>query len=251
MRKVWAGVGRDLVLNTAIASPIVPTALRWMLLRAVGMRVDRCGVASRVWFGSRRMTVGRGTFIGYGSMFDTFAPIVIGRDCAIAMQVTFVTSTHRLGGPAKRAGRIEAVSIVVGDGVWIGARATVLPGVTIGDGAVVAAGAVVTHDCEPNTLYAGVPARAVRCLGSGDAAARELAAKERELAAKEAADAGAPRSGWSVAGGPDAGGPDAGSPVAGPPDATATATDAVTDVPRQIAPDDHAVRIARAFRGTH
>lgn len=198
MTKLWAGVGRDLVLNTAIASPIVPTALRWVLLRAAGMRVDRCGVASRVWFGSRRMTVGRGTFIGYGSMFDTFAPIAIGRDCAIAMQTTFVTSTHRLGGPTKRAGEIETKPIVVGDGVWIGARATVLPGVTIGDGAVVAAGAVVTRDCDAHTLYAGVPARAVRRLGTG-----------------EGADGGA-----------------------------------IADVPHQVGLDDHAIRIARAYRRT-
>lgn len=214
MRKLWAGVGRDLLLNTAIASPVVPTALRWVLLRAAGMRVERCGVASRVWFGSRRMTVGRGTFIGYGSMFDTFAPIAIGRDCAIAMQTTFVTSTHQLAGPAKRAGAIETRPIVVGDGVWIGARSTILPGVTIGDGAVVAAGAVVTRDCEPNTLYAGVPARAVRRLG-----------------AEEAADPIAP------------------ADAADPADPIDPA-DAGRDVPHQVGVDDHAVRIARAFRRT-
>lgn len=217
MKKLWAGVGRDLVLNTAIASPLVPTALRWVLLRAVGMRVERSGVSSRVWFGSREMTVGRGTFIGYGSMFDTFAPITIGRDCAIAMQTTFVTSTHRMGGPAKRAGAIETSPIVVGDGVWIGARATVLPGVTIGDGAVVAAGSVVTRDCDPHTLYAGVPARAVRRLPD---------------------DAGAP----AVV--PD----DAAAPR---PDDAAAPRRASAGVPHQLARDDHAVRVARAFRDTH
>jgi maltose O-acetyltransferase len=50
----------------------------------------------------------------------------------------------------------------IGDRCWIGARATILPGVSIGDGTVVAAGAVVTKDCEPDALYAGVPARRLR-----------------------------------------------------------------------------------------
>gem|GEM_PF-466435 len=230
VRKLWAGVGRDLVLNTVIASPIVPTGLRWVLLRAVGMRVERSGVASRVWFGSRRMAVGRGTYIGHGAMFDTFAPISIGRDCAIAMQTTFVTSTHRIGGPHKRAGVLETRPIVVGDGVWIGARATVLPGVTIGDGAVVAAGAVVTRDCDPHTLYAGVPARAIRTLPHGAGAP--------VVVPGEASDAAAG--------------------AVGPTGTADTAEDARpprrspgSALPHQLARDDHAVRVAHAFREAH
>ncbi len=160
------GVVRDVTLNAVIASPLVPTRARWLALRAVGMPVERCSVASRVWFGSSRVRVGRGTYIGHHCLFDTWAPITIGERCAIAMQVSFVTSSHELGGPERRAGPMTVRPVTVGDGVWIGARATVLPGVTIGEGAVVAAGAVVTDDCAPHTLYAGVPARAVRRLGS-------------------------------------------------------------------------------------
>ena len=167
LRRLVLGVVRDVVLNAVIGSPLVPTRARWIALRAVGMPVDRCGIASRVWFGSTRVRVGRGTYIGHHCLFDTWAPVVIGERCAIAMQVSFVTSSHELGGPQRRAGAMTAQPVTVGDGVWIGARATVLPGVTIGDGAVVAAGAVVTEDCEPHTLYAGVPARPVRSLGTG------------------------------------------------------------------------------------
>lgn len=166
LRQVVLAVARDVTLNAVIASPLVPTRARWLALRAVGMHVERCSVASRVWFGSSRVRIGRGTYVGNHCLFDTWAPITIGRRCAIAMQVSFVTSSHELGGPDRRAGAMTAQPVTVGDGVWIGARATVLPGVTIGEGAVVAAGAVVTDDCAPNTLYAGVPARAVRSLGS-------------------------------------------------------------------------------------
>ena len=59
---------------------------------------------------------------------------------------------------------LHPAPIVIGDRVWIGSNATVLPGVTIGDGAIVAAGAVVTKDVAPNTVVAGVPARLLRPL---------------------------------------------------------------------------------------
>ena len=65
--------------------------------------------------------------------------------------------------PARRDW-LHPAPIVIGDRVWIGSNATVLPGVTIGDGAIVAAGAVVTKDVAPNTVVAGVPARLLRPL---------------------------------------------------------------------------------------
>ncbi|GEN81307.1 acyltransferase [Actinotalea fermentans] len=169
VRRALLGAARDVLLNAVIGSPLLPTRARWVALRAVGMPVERCGVASRVWFGSRDVRIGRGTYVGHHCLFDTWAPVTIGARCAIAMQVSFVTSSHELGGPDKRAGAMTARPVTVEDGVWIGARATVLPGVTIGTGAVVAAGAVVTEDCAPHTLYAGVPARAVRALDNAPA----------------------------------------------------------------------------------
>jgi acetyltransferase-like isoleucine patch superfamily enzyme len=69
-----------------------------------------------------------------------------------------LTTGHDLGPHEQRAGELTAAPIVVGDGAWIGARSVVLPGITVGPGAVVAAGSVVTTDCEPDGLYAGVPA---------------------------------------------------------------------------------------------
>jgi maltose O-acetyltransferase len=71
---------------------------------------------------------------------------------------------HEMGPSASRCGRLVAAPIEVGDGVWLASRVTILPGVAVGKGAVVAAGAVVTHDVAPDTLVAGVPARFVRDL---------------------------------------------------------------------------------------
>jgi maltose O-acetyltransferase len=65
---------------------------------------------------------------------------------------------------SRRAGDLKAEPVTIGDGAWIGARATILPGVTIGGGAVVAAGSVVTRDLPANVLAGGVPARVIREL---------------------------------------------------------------------------------------
>ena len=63
-----------------------------------------------------------------------------------------------------RAGALFLAPLVVSSGCWIGARAVLLPGLTIGEGCVVGAGAVVTKDCLPIGLYAGIPARRIRDL---------------------------------------------------------------------------------------
>jgi maltose O-acetyltransferase len=149
------------LLLALTGSPWLPRQVRWLALRACGLKVP-WNIAERCYFGGRRVEIGRGTFVNRACTFD--GPVRIGRRCAIGLEVMFVTSTHEPGDHARRAGAVRFDPIVVGDGCWIGSRAMILPGVTIGDGAVIAAGAVVRHDCEPDTLYAGVPAREIRRL---------------------------------------------------------------------------------------
>ena len=72
------------------------------------------------------------------------------------------TLNHNMD-PARRANLLPA-PVRIGDDAWLGANVTVLPGVTIGNGAVVAAGAVVSRDVEENTVVGGVPARLLRRL---------------------------------------------------------------------------------------
>ncbi len=76
----------------------------------------------------------------------------------------FCTTTHKMGTSERRAKEVIEKSIVIGSGTWIGARATIIPGVYVGNGCVIAAGAIVSKDCEPNGLYAGVPARRIKNL---------------------------------------------------------------------------------------
>jgi acetyltransferase-like isoleucine patch superfamily enzyme len=155
---------RDVVINAIIGSSLVPKPLRWRLLRAVGFDVARSSISPGCFFGSTRVSIGRETFVNYRCFFDALDRVTIGERCDIAMEVIFTTSSHEVGGAERRGGASVKAPITIGDGVWIGARATILPGVTVGDGSIVAAGAVVTRDCAPNGLYAGVPARRIREL---------------------------------------------------------------------------------------
>lgn len=162
--RLWAGLWRDLVLNGVLASPLIPNRARFLLLRAYGLDVAQSNVSAGVWFGSRRVTIGQGTFINRGCFFNTHAPVVLGERVNLGMGVMFVTGSHEIAAMPRRAGAQTSAAIHVGDGAWLGARVTVLPGVSIGEGAVIAAGAVAVDDVKPHAMYAGVPARWVRDL---------------------------------------------------------------------------------------
>ena len=156
---------RDITLNGLCTTSIVPRTLRWRMLRFFGMDIKGwCAVSPHCWFGGTALAIGSGTTVNYGVFFDTAGPITIGERCDIGMQVMLCTSSHLVGPYARRAGAATAAAITISDGSWIGTRAIILPGVTIGTGCIIAAGSVVTKDCMPNRLYAGTPARLVRDL---------------------------------------------------------------------------------------
>ncbi|MCB9655210.1 MAG: hypothetical protein H6729_13905 [Deltaproteobacteria bacterium] len=117
----------------------------------------------------------RSSYIGYNSVIAGHAQIEIDEGCLIAEMVVVRDSDHVVEdalGLAQAGHRADAVHI--GRNVWIGAKATILRGVSIGDGAVVAASAVVRTDIEGGSLFAGIPARfikRVRASDRGDACA--------------------------------------------------------------------------------
>lgn len=156
----------DFVANGILGNSLVLPSLRVRALRMLGMRLGRCRIKARVFFGSGSISVGDGSFVNHACFFDGSAPITIGRNCSLGYQVMLIASTHAIGASSARAGTDEAAPVTIGDGVWVGARATILAGVSVGSGCIIAAGAVVTTDCEPDGLYAGVPARRVKNLAT-------------------------------------------------------------------------------------
>lgn len=140
-------------------------ALRKVFEELIGRRVGDAFTLIPPFYADHglNITVGRTVFIGPHCAFTGHAPIDIANDVMIAHKVNLVTAGHPVE-PGKRREYITAAPITIDTNVWLGAAATVLPGVHIGEGAVVTAGAVVTQDVPPATLVAGVPATVLRKL---------------------------------------------------------------------------------------
>lgn len=156
---------------SAAMPPYVGARLRASLLRFAGLQIGKGTVlGGRVWIGggrrpAARITIGQDCFVNDGVRFDTTAAITIGDHVAIGHGVTVVTSSHEIGDDRRRSMALTSEPVGIGSASWIGARAMILPGVTIGDGAIVAAGAVVDRSVAPGTLVGGVPALPIRDLG--------------------------------------------------------------------------------------
>lgn len=110
----------------------------------------------------KNIHVGKNVFINAGCCFQDQGGITIGDGALIGHQVVLATLNHELA-PDKRQSLIPK-PIIIGNNVWIGSHATILGGVTIGDNAVIAAGAVVTRDVPENTIAGGVPAKIIKTI---------------------------------------------------------------------------------------
>ena len=110
----------------------------------------------------KNIKLGKGVFINEGCCFQDQGGIEIGDSALIGQQVVIATLNHDLN-PEKRKNMLPA-PVKIGNNVWIGAHATILAGVTIGDNAVVAAGAVVTKDVPANSVVGGVPAKIIKTI---------------------------------------------------------------------------------------
>ena len=108
----------------------------------------------------KNISVGKNVFINSGCRFQDQGGITIGDGALIGHNVVLATLNHDID-PRKRS-TMHSAPIVIGKNVWLGANATVLPGVIIGDGAIIAAGAVVTKNVPPNVIVGGVPAKVIK-----------------------------------------------------------------------------------------
>ena len=160
-------------LATAAMPHLCFIYLRTTTWRAAGLRIgERSRLMGSLHITGRaswqdNLSIGADTLLTGPLSVDLEAPVHIGDRVRIGHDALLLTVDHRIGEHDYRCGPSVARPISIGDGAWLGSRVIVLPGVSIGRGAVVAAGAVVTRDVPDDTLVAGVPARVVRSL-SGD-----------------------------------------------------------------------------------
>lgn len=148
-------------------STVVNHMVRPTVLKIFGLKFGKnCAIfpGLRIYSRLDDVVVDDHTFINQNCFFDASAPVRIGKHCQIGLNVSFITSSHRLSTNLVEKRPTLSDPIQVDDYVWICAGATILGGVHIGQGSVIAAGAIVNKDVPPNTLVGGIPAKPIKSL---------------------------------------------------------------------------------------
>ena len=140
-------------------------AVRALFGELIGKAVDDSFLLIPPFYatGGSDTRVGRNVFVNQNCTFYDLGGLDIADDVMIGPNVSLITSGHPIE-PSRRRDGVVAKPIAIGRNVWIGAGATIIGGVTVGENAVVAAGSVVTKDVPPNTLVGGNPARVIRSI---------------------------------------------------------------------------------------
>jgi acetyltransferase-like isoleucine patch superfamily enzyme len=144
-----------------------PDEIRALMAELTGRDIDESFAMFPPFYSDfgKNIHIGKNVFINSGCRFQDQGGIYIGDNALIGHCVVMATLNHQLD-PERRADLIPA-PIVLERNVWIGANATILPGVTIEENSVVAAGAVVTRDVPGNCVVGGVPAKVIRKIEAG------------------------------------------------------------------------------------
>jgi acetyltransferase-like isoleucine patch superfamily enzyme len=134
---------------------------RWYLVRVLRYHIDpTASIHTGCWVTGFRLSIGSHSVINRQCRLDARGGLSIGSNVSISPECYLISASHDPHS-SSFAGSSKATSISIGDYAWLGVRAVVLPGVSIGRGAVVGAGAVVTRDVEPMAIVAGNPAHVI------------------------------------------------------------------------------------------
>ena len=129
--------------------------MRWV----IGMQIGKdSSIAMGCFFTGKKIIIGNNSVINRFCYIDGRGPLYIGNNVNISHYTIVHTLTHITNSPHFH---VEERAVTILDHSWIGVRSVILPGVTIGEGAIVAAGAIVTRDVPPYTIVAGSPAKAI------------------------------------------------------------------------------------------
>lgn len=115
-----------------------------------------------------KTTIGDGSFINHNAYFMDGGTITLGNNCFVGPNCGMYTAIHPLIAEERNKGLEKALPITIGNNVWIGGDVTILPGVTIGDGAVIGAKSCVTKDIQANVIAVGNPCKVVRNITEAD-----------------------------------------------------------------------------------
>ena len=157
--KVQDVVNRTIQLSARLNTATTIDQIRERLSEIIGNKLDDSTTAFVPFYTNfgQFITIGKRVFINHACSFLDMGGITLEDDVLIGPKVNLITENHPIDPTDRRA--LICKPIVIKRNAWIGAAATILPGVTIGENAVVAAGAVVSKDVPANTVVGGVPAR--------------------------------------------------------------------------------------------
>ncbi len=162
--KIFEQVTATKKLSVALNNATEPEEIRELFGKIIGKTVDNSSTVFTPFqtnFG-KFINIGKNVFINHGCSFLDLGGITIEDDVLIGPNVQLITENH----PIKPAERKSLVldSILIKKNAWIGGGSIILPGVTVGENSVVAAGSVVTKNVPDNVVVAGVPARLIKNL---------------------------------------------------------------------------------------
>lgn len=159
----------------------------WLRRCLAGRIFRRCGrevlIKHGAYFGSGRdIELGERSQIGHNARIDH--DVVIGNDVLMGPEVVMMSAGHVFSDatvPINRQGETQRRPVHIGNDVWIGTRVIIMPGVSVGDGAVIGAASVVTHSVPPLAVVAGVPARVIGTRGKHRVRDREPGMRRAQL----------------------------------------------------------------------
>jgi acetyltransferase-like isoleucine patch superfamily enzyme len=164
MEDTWEVVFRTQRLSPALNASTTIDEMRERLSEIIGSKIDKSTTVFAPFhtnFG-KHIKIGKNVFINHACSFLDLGGITIEDDVLIGPRVNLTTENHPVD-PTKRK-YLDLKSILIKRNAWIGAGATILPGVTIGENSIVAAGAVVNKDVPGNTIVGGVPAKILKAI---------------------------------------------------------------------------------------
>jgi acetyltransferase-like isoleucine patch superfamily enzyme len=160
--KVLEVVARTIKLSAGLNTSTNVDQIRQQLSEIIGSRLDSSTTVFVPFYTNfgKNIRIGKNVFINHACTFLDMGGITIEDDVLIGPKVNLITENHPLDRNDRKS--LICKPIVIKRNAWIGAAATILPGVTIGENSVVAAGAVVTADVPANTIVGGIPAKFIK-----------------------------------------------------------------------------------------
>ncbi|WP_026898224.1 DapH/DapD/GlmU-related protein [Daejeonella oryzae] len=164
MSKAWKVIARTLKLSATLNVSTDINQIRDRLSEITGNKIDRSTIIFVPFYTNfgQHIQIGKNVFINHACSFLDMGGITIEDNVQIGPRVNLITENHPIDPSARKD--LDLKSILIKRNAWIGAGATILPGVTVGENAIVAAGAVVNKDVPDNTIVGGVPARMIRSI---------------------------------------------------------------------------------------